>query len=145
MRAVSSMPKLIVLVATLIALLAVLALVFVRASVEVGEERVWILAIVLFAPVPVAAALVWSLSGLSWPRRLGMGAVALALVPVLLVQCARLADEIDAKPTAFRLVLPVVLGAESLYLRTMEADPWRRQRHEEKRERWCRAASPERE
>jgi hypothetical protein len=52
------MPKLIVLVATLIALLAVLALVFVRASVEVGEERAWILAIVLFAPVPVAAALV---------------------------------------------------------------------------------------
>jgi hypothetical protein len=99
----------------------------------------------LLAPVPVAAALVSSVNGLSWPRRLGTGAGALVLVPVLLIQCARLADEIDRNPKAFRRVLPAVIGAEALYLRTMEADPWRHQRHEEKRERWCRAASLDRE
>lgn len=142
MRVVRSMP-LYVLVASLLASLASLAFVFVRASVEVGEERVWILAFLTLAPVPVAAALVWSLNGLSWPRRLGTGVAALVLVPVLLIQCARLADHIDRNPKAFRLVLPVVIGAESLYLRTMDADPWRRQRHEAKRERWRRAASPD--
>ncbi|WP_242342082.1 hypothetical protein [Anaeromyxobacter terrae] len=139
------MPRLYMLLASLLAPLAVLAFVFVRASVEVGEERVWLFAFVTLAPVPVAAALVWSLNGLSWPRRLGTGAVALVLFPVLLIQCAKLADDIDRNPKAFRLVLPVVIGAESLYLRTMDADPWRRQRHEEKRERWRRAASPDRE
>lgn len=145
MRAIKSTPRLSVLVASFIALLAVLAFVFVRASVEVGEERVWIFTFVLFAPAPVAAALVWSLNGLRWPSRLGTGAVALALVPVLLVQCLMLADKINSNPKAFRLVLPVVIGAESLYLRRMETDPWRHQRHEEKRERWRRAASPARE
>lgn len=145
MRPSRSMPRLSVLLASLLASLAVLAFVFVRASVEVGEERVWIFAFVLLAPVPVAAALVWSLNGLSWVRRLGTGAVALVLAPVLFIKCATLADEIDRNPKAFRPVLPVVIGMESLYLRTMEPDPWRRLRHEEKREGWRRAASADRE
>lgn len=145
MRPTRSMSRLSMLLASLLASLAVLAFVFVRASVEVGEERVWIFVFLTLAPVPVAAAVVWSLNGLSWPRRIGSGAAALVLVPVLLIQCAKLADYIDRNPEAFRLVLPLVIGAESLYLRTMDADPWRRQRHEEKRERWRRPVSPDEE
>jgi peptidoglycan/LPS O-acetylase OafA/YrhL len=119
-----------------LALLAVLSLVFIRASIEVGEERPWILLYLFSVPPATAGVLVWSLNRLRWPLRAGLGLAVLAIVAVLLVQSALLADRIYEDPTAFRPVLPAILCAESLYLDVFHADPERRTRHKEKTDRW---------
>jgi hypothetical protein len=102
-----------------------LAFVFVRASVEVGEERPWILLYLCFVAAPVAEVLGWIPSRLSWPLRLGIGALVLAAGAGLLVPCVSLADGSYADPRAFRPVLPVVFCAERLHLRDIEAAPGR--------------------
>src|SRR5687768_6707675 len=119
-----------------IGLLLVLAFVFVRASIEAGEERFWLVVCLFTAPVLFGVLLVWSLSGLNWPARLGVGGVGLVIVAVLLVQAVGLADKVYEHPERFRPFLSTILRAESAYFAVFPAEAERHSRHKEKARRW---------
>jgi len=129
-------PQVIVLSVCALVLLSVLVIVFVRASIEVGEERLWLWLYLLAVPVLLALGLAWALSGYRWPIKLVAAAATLAIVAILLVQTVVLADKIYENPASFRPILPLILRAEALYLAIASADTDRYTRHIEKAKRW---------
>lgn len=121
----------------LLALLVAFLLVFVRASIEVGEERLWLYVWLFFMPPLAAAAVIWGFPNFTWPVRAMLGATAAVLVAVGLVLTALSADRVYEEPARFRFLLSPILRAEAAYLSVFRAEPHRHTRHKEKEQRWA--------
>ncbi len=116
-----------------LAFAVVLLFVFVRGWVEVGEERFWIFWFLVTVPVFMAILVAFSFSVRTWTVKAILGIATLTVTPVLLVQTALLADTIYENPAGFRLIVPVILEAEVLYLAVFPMpdprdDAWRQER-----------------
>jgi hypothetical protein len=119
-----------------LSLLFILILIFVRASIEVGEERLWLLLYLFIVPPVMALVVWWGVDCCKWPVRLVLSALALVIVGFLLVQTPLFADKIYENPGKFCSILPTIAQAEKLYLKVFSVDPDRYRRHNEKTQRW---------
>jgi uncharacterized protein len=124
------------LLASLLVLVLVLLIVFARASIEAGEERVWIFLYLFTIPLFIAIVVAWGLDGFKFHLRLAAGILTLIIVAVVLVQTALFADRIYENPKRFRVVLPAVLRVESLYMAVFPTADDLHARHERKATEW---------
>lgn len=128
--------KMYLLAACIVMYLFVLIFVFIRSSIEVGEERVWLAPYLVVVPLILAASIIWAAGTFVWWLRLVFGILTLVIAPILLVQTALLADRVYENPERFSLLLPAIIKAENLYLSVYSVEADRYVRHEDKARRW---------
>jgi hypothetical protein len=110
--------------------------VFARASIEVGEERYWLVVWLFVVPPVIAVAFIWSFNTFAWLTRGLIGVAVLIGVAIALFQAALFADKVYEAPKTFRPLLPLILRAERAYLALFPTEAYRQRRHQEKAQRW---------
>lgn len=108
---------------------------FVRASIEAGEERFWLLT--FFGNVVPASALAVALGlNISIFMRALVFFVVVVLVVAAMFAVVSFADEINERPSAYRPFLPILAKSEALFLNVFQSESSEEERHRIKWAEW---------
>lgn len=111
--------------------------IFSRSSVEVGEERFWLLDVIFIAFFTLAflSIVFWRISA-AFQVTLGLFVLGSCFALLLFSGCVSFADRINEQPKKYKSMLPITIHLEKSYLNIFRTELFRLDGHEKKASKW---------